>query len=80
MVSARLFALPNILAEQELVPELLQHEATGQRMAQEATRWLQDEDRRSTLETRFNELHEKLRCNASEQAGLAVVKLLKRTE
>ena len=79
MVSASRFALPNILAGEDLVPELLQHDATGGRMAEEATRWLQDADRRSAVKDRFSELHETLRCNASEQAGLAVTKLLKQS-
>ena len=69
-------SLPNILSGEALVPELLQDEATGHRMAQEIQSWLEDDPRRSALQTRFSKLHSELRCNASEKAADAVSALL----
>ncbi|MGB5486247.1 MAG: lipid-A-disaccharide synthase, partial [Lysobacterales bacterium] len=40
LLKTRFFSLPNILAGELLVPELLQHEVTGQRIADEVSRWL----------------------------------------
>ena len=76
LIKPQLFALPNILAGEELVPELIQQDATGENLAAETGRWLEDENARARLQKRFDELHERLRCNASERAAEAVAGLL----
>ena len=76
IVKLRLFALPNILAGEALVPELIQHEATGDRLAEEINRWLEDGVARAALRQKFLELHDRLRCNASERAAEAICGLL----
>jgi lipid-A-disaccharide synthase len=76
IVKPQLFALPNILAGEALVPELIQHEATGNRLAGEISCWLEDENSRTALRERFLELHDRLRCNASERAAEAICSLL----
>lgn len=76
VIRRQLFALPNILAGEALVPELIQDEATGERMAAEVLRWLDHPARRSDLRRRFNELHGELRCGASARAAAAVSGLL----
>ena len=78
VIKRQLFALPNILAGEALVPELVQDEATGERMAAEIESWLDDHGRRTELWHRFNELHSELRCEASERAAAAVSGLLGR--
>lgn len=78
VIKRQLFALPNILAGEALVPELVQEEATGERMAAEIERWLDDPGLRTRLHHRFNELHSELRCEASERAAAAVSGLLDR--
>jgi len=78
IVKLQFFALPNILAEAALVPELIQHEATGDRLAGEIDRWLDDENARTALRERFLELHDELRCDASKRAAEAVCGLLDR--
>jgi lipid-A-disaccharide synthase len=70
------FSLPNILAGETLVPELIQHEADSGRLSSEISRWLDDEQARSDLRQRFLELHARLRCDASERAAQAVRGLL----
>ena len=79
LVKADFVSLPNILAGEELVPELLQHDANGPRLAQEVLNWLQDSDRRSALHSRFSQLNSDLRCNAGEKAAQAVSELMSRT-
>jgi lipid-A-disaccharide synthase len=76
LVRAKFFSLPNILAGEALVPELLQDEASGPRMAEEVMKWLDNASQRQALKIRFSELHEQLRCNASARAAEAVVELL----
>ena len=77
LVRPQLFSLPNILAGELLVPELIQHEATADRLAAETSRWLESEGLRETLRQRFLEIHDQLRCNASEKAAEAVCGLLR---
>jgi lipid-A-disaccharide synthase len=70
------FSLPNILAGETLVPELIQHEAVSGRLSSEINRWLDDEQARNDLRQRFLELHARLRCAASARAAQAVGGLL----
>jgi lipid-A-disaccharide synthase len=76
LVKARFFSLPNILADEALVPELAQDDVTGPRLAQEVQNWLEDSNRRESLHRRFTELHEELRSEASTRAAEAVERLL----
>ena len=76
IMKTQLFALPNILAGEALVPELIQHEATGERLAGEISNWLADENTRTALRKQFLELHDRLRCDASERAAEAICGLL----
>jgi lipid-A-disaccharide synthase len=70
------FALPNILAGESLVPELIQDDASSDRLAGEINRWLEDGTSRVALHERFLEIHNRLRCDASERAAAAVCGLL----
>ena len=69
-------ALPNILAQQTLVPELLQHGATPEALAQalegEIIRFHTD----PSLARRFDGIHRQLRQQANETAASAVLDLL----
>jgi lipid-A-disaccharide synthase len=76
VIKRQLFALPNILAGDALIPELVQDEAGSERMAAEARAWLDNPERRTELRRRFDELHAELRCGASERAAEAVAALL----
>lgn len=73
LVKSRFFALPNILAAEPLVPELLQHEVTGERIAQEVSKWLEEAELRADLEERFAQLHEQLRVDAASTAARTVL-------
>jgi len=78
MMKTEFVSLPNILAGESLVPELLQKEANSARMAEEVLRWLNDEERRIALQARFARLHEQLRCDAGARAAQAIRSLLER--
>lgn len=76
LLNTEYVSLPNILADEHVVPELLQQQATGARMAEEVLRWLNDEDRRASVQARFAGLHQQLRCNAGAKAAEAIHALL----
>ena len=76
LIRPQLFALPNILAGERLVPELIQDEANGERLAAEAMRWLDNPQQAAELRGRFRDLHRQLRCDASDKAAAAVAGLL----
>ena len=68
--------LPNILAREFLVPELLQDAATADALADAVHRQLHDDANRARLEERFTAIHESLRCNTAERAGAIVAALI----
>ncbi|MCX7945836.1 MAG: lipid-A-disaccharide synthase [Hydrogenophilus sp.] len=72
--------LPNILCGAEVVPELLQEEATPERLARALLAWWEDPQRVRELEERFMELHEVLRCNMAEGSAALLAEWLKRGE
>ncbi|HUH00272.1 MAG TPA: lipid-A-disaccharide synthase [Gammaproteobacteria bacterium] len=78
LVKARLFALPNLLAGEMLVPELIQEAANAERIAAEATALLNDAPRRAALAGRFMEMHHALRRGADRRAAQAVLALADR--
>jgi len=69
--------LPNILAREFLVPELIQHDCTPERIAREAEAWLADAPRRAALHERFVHIHELLRQDTAHRAADAIANLIK---
>ena len=68
--------LPNILCEESLVPELLQDEATPDKLALALEAWLNEPERCAALERRFTELHLTLRQNTAHKAAEAILPYL----
>ena len=69
-------SLPNVLAGEELVPELLQDECTAGALAAAVLRWFREPEAVAALRPRFRALHEQLRRDASRRAAEAVAGLL----
>lgn len=68
--------LPNILAGRFVVPELLQHFATPEALADATLTQLNDEANRRALTEIFTEMHLALRRNTAQCAAEAVVRVL----
>jgi lipid-A-disaccharide synthase len=69
-------ALPNILLRDFAVPELLQGDATPEKIAAAALAWLDDPAACAALARRFRTLHEALRCDTPRVATDAIEKVL----
>nr|WP_239552532.1 lipid-A-disaccharide synthase [Oceanisphaera litoralis] len=66
-------SLPNLLADKMLVSELIQHECTPGHIVDEVGKLLENDT--GGLVAQFTQLHKQIRCNADEQAALAVLEL-----
>jgi lipid-A-disaccharide synthase len=68
--------LPNILAREFLVPELLQDAATPQAMADAVWRQLEDTAGRARLVQRFTDMHHSLLRNSAQESANAVLRII----
>jgi lipid-A-disaccharide synthase len=76
MMHSNHYSLPNVLANEPVVPELMQGECTARNLADALERWLSDAEACQTLERRFLRIHERLRGGGSAAAAQAVSELL----
>ena len=70
--------LPNILAREFLVPELIQHAATPQALADALWRQMQDTALKERLAQRFTDMHHSLLRNTAQESAQAVLKMVGR--
>jgi len=70
--------LPNILAGEFIVPELLQADATPMNLSQALLNWLDSKEARDRLRARFATLHESLACGHDERVAQALEPYLTR--
>jgi lipid-A-disaccharide synthase len=77
-VHTRWAGLPNILAGDSVVPELLQDAATPEAIAGEVGRLLDDPPRQQAMRARFAELHRQLRRDTGRAATDAIAQVLAR--
>ncbi len=68
--------LPNILAGKFVVPELLQHDATPQNLAQALLNLVADKQAVAELEALFTDMHATLRQNTAHKAAQAILPYL----
>ena len=64
--------LPNILAGELVVPELLQHHATPATLARAVLDWLHDSARRERIAARFTEMHHSLKRDTARLVADAI--------
>ncbi len=76
LVTQPYISLPNLLAGREVVPELIQLQATPANLADALLVRLQDSDALSQLHETFMFIHRQLRRDADQQAAAAVAELL----
>ena len=75
------FGMVNLIAGRRIVPELMQHDVTGDRIASEVTALLTDPNRLSRMRQDLSEVRERLRSgggSASHRAARAVINLISR--
>jgi lipid-A-disaccharide synthase len=68
--------LPNVLAGRYVVPELLQDEATPEKLAEALIKLYEDKENAEAVEAAFTDLHLQLRQNTAEKAANAVIECL----
>ncbi len=76
MMRSSVYSLPNVLANEPIVPELMQGDCTPENLVSALERWLSDPAACETLERRFLAIHERLRGGGSAAAARAVANLL----
>ncbi|MDM4767360.1 lipid-A-disaccharide synthase [Pelomonas sp. SE-A7] len=72
------YGLPNVLAREFLVPELIQEQCTPENLAREGLAWLDDPERCARVRLRFAEQHEVLRRNTAQVAADAIAQVIGR--
>ena len=68
--------LPNILCADDVVPELLQDQATPEALAQAVMAWLHAPEKINALQQRFTTLHHELKRDTAQLATDAIEKVL----
>jgi lipid-A-disaccharide synthase len=68
--------LPNILAGRFVVPELLQHDAIPEKLAETTLRMVSDKTLMQEIRAEFTRIHETLRQNTEEKAAEAILAYL----
>ena len=83
LVKTKYVSLPNLLADEMLVPELIQEDCNPAKLAEKLSLYLSEDksavQNRHVLLQRFAELHQRIQCNADQQAAQAVIDLLERS-
>lgn len=68
--------LPNILAGRQVVPEILQDDATPENLAEALIKLYEDKDNAEAVAEAFTDIHLQLRQNTAEKAANAVIECL----
>jgi lipid-A-disaccharide synthase len=71
--------LPNVLLNDSVVPELIQEDATPEKLAQAVYEKFTDERKAREIETRFHTLHHSLRCDTASRAAEVILELAHRS-
>lgn len=77
LVKTPFISLPNLLANKALVPELLQNDATPEKLSAAIMQYFENPEETQELCKTFADMHGILKRNASERAAAAIAKLIK---
>jgi lipid-A-disaccharide synthase len=72
LIKSKYISLPNMIAGQKLVPELIQKEANGDNIAQHALKILKNDN--TDLIRAFSKIHQQLNKNSANQAAEIILK------
>ena len=82
LVKTPYISLPNLLADEMLVPEMIQEDCTAEKLIEKLAPYLEQDEsavqNRHVLIQRFTDLHQQIQCDADKQAAQAVIDLLER--
>jgi lipid-A-disaccharide synthase len=78
LISVKSYSLPNLLAGEALIPEIIQNDLTPERLGRELLDYLDNEERVEHLQQRFTEIHKQLRQGTNTKAARAVLQLAER--
>jgi lipid-A-disaccharide synthase len=76
LVKSKFFAQPNLLADRRVVSEYFQEQIVPESIGAELLMWLDDPERRASLEQEFARIHADLRQGGSARAARAILDLL----
>ncbi|WP_458524843.1 lipid-A-disaccharide synthase [Onishia taeanensis] len=76
LVKIEWISLPNLIAREALVPELIQEAASAEAIAEQLAGMLDDTEGRAALEARFAAMHAGLQRGASERAAATIEALI----
>ncbi|WP_339671399.1 lipid-A-disaccharide synthase [Dasania marina] len=76
MVKSKFISLPNLLANEQLVPEVLQDDVRPEMLGPLVLEALQNQAKRDVLDKRFTELHQELKRDASARAAEVLLKMI----
>lgn len=76
LVKVENVSLPNLLANETLVPELIQQEVSAENLGQKVLAYFENPALMDTLHQRFDEIHQSLRQDAGAQAAEAILQLV----
>lgn len=76
LVKTEWISLPNLIAQEGVVPELIQDAASPETIADRLDDMLNNAQERNALEARFADMHRALQRNASQRAAQAITSLV----
>ena len=76
MLKVERYALPNVLAGEDIAPELMQDDCTPETLSAAVLRWFREPGAVAALQPTYERLHAQLRQDASTSAAEAVAELV----
>ena len=76
LIKINYMALPNLLADEYLAPEFIQHQVQPELMADAVSELLNNPELHQKRQQQFYEIHQQLQCNSAERAADAIVEVL----